>query len=66
MIIRDANFGDTGPPLTGGMLAIAPLALEVEDLVDRLEADLRQGGTVSAELANHLHELKVRAERLLA
>jgi hypothetical protein len=60
------DSGEAGPSRTGAVFAIAPMAMEVEILVDRLEADLRQDGSVSPELADQLHELRARAERLFA
>ena len=62
----DRNSDVTDPLMKSATPAIAPLAMEMEVLVNQLEADLRQNGTVSLELADRVHELRVRAERLFA
>ena len=46
--------------------SIAALTGELEQLVERLEADWSSGRQISPRNAEDLHELRVRAERLLA
>ena len=58
------NSGDADPSRACSLLAIAPLAMEVEVLVDQLEADLLQDGYFSAEVTDRVHDLRARAARL--
>jgi hypothetical protein len=60
----DRNAKAAGPT-ESEVHSVASLALEVEMLVDRLDAELPTG-TVSADLVERLHQLRDRAERILA
>ena len=44
---------------------MATIALELDRLVDSMEAELRETGTVSTDAAERLRELRLRLERAL-
>jgi ElaB/YqjD/DUF883 family membrane-anchored ribosome-binding protein len=44
---------------------MATIALELDKLVDSMEAEMRDTGTVSTEAGERLRELRLRFERVL-
>ena len=50
---------------TGGSLAIAALAAELQGLVEQLEADWREDRMIKRETVEDLHDLRARAGQLL-
>jgi len=44
---------------------MATIALELEKLVDSMEVELRETGTISKDAAERLRELRLRLERVL-
>ena len=50
---------------TGGSLAIAALAAELQGLVEQLEADWRESRMIKRETLEDLHDLRARAGQLL-
>jgi hypothetical protein len=50
---------------TGGSLAIAALAAELQGLVEQLEADWHENRMIRRETVEDLHDLRARAGQLL-